>query len=366
MKTSLGENKQEYTVYMHKNKINNKVYIGQTRTSVNNRWQDGKGYKGCTLFERAINKYGWDNFEHIIVASNLTKEESCQMEKDLIALYESTNPQKGYNISTGGESGHTGVPMSKEAREKISIANKGKIVSEETRKKMSVASSKYKISDLAYIRAAEVHNIPVVQLTKDGLYVNTYVSSAEAERQTGINAADISVCRRGESKSAGGFIWVDASTYNKQPDIFFYKNDHVRPVIQLSKTGEYVAEFESCKQAQIAMNKSTSNNINQCCRGESMSAYGFIWVYKDEYDENKDYTYKRKPYANQYPVIQLDRDGNFITEFNSVQDAHKTTGINYCCICDCCKGVQQTAGGFVWKKKTSDNIELVKGGDSNG
>jgi predicted GIY-YIG superfamily endonuclease len=51
-------NENKYTIYMHKNKINGKIYIGQTRTSVNDRWQDGKGYKGCTLFDRAINKYG--------------------------------------------------------------------------------------------------------------------------------------------------------------------------------------------------------------------------------------------------------------------------------------------------------------------
>lgn len=356
MKTSLDENKQEYTVYMHKNKINNKVYIGQTRTSVNNRWQDGKGYKGCTLFERAINKYGWDNFDHIIVASNLTKEESCQMEKDLIALYESTNPQKGYNLSTGGESGHTGVPMSKEARNKISIANKGKVISEETRKKMSIASSKYKISALAYIRAVEVHSIPVVQLTKNGLYIETYSSSAEASRKTGINESTINSCcnKDGKAKSAGGFMWMRKADYdNCAKDELCYKNNHIRPIVQLDKHGSYMAEFESSAAAAKILGLKYYKNINHCLIGDSKSAYGFVWIYKDEYDANKDYSYKRNPYGNQYAVIQMDKNNNVIAEFNSVQEAHRTTGVNYSCICECCNGTQQTAGGFIWKRKNS-------------
>lgn len=61
-----------YTVYMHTNKTNLKRYIGITGQTVQERWRDGKGYKSCILFNRAIQKYGWDGFEHEIVASNLT------------------------------------------------------------------------------------------------------------------------------------------------------------------------------------------------------------------------------------------------------------------------------------------------------
>lgn len=295
-------NENKYTVYMHKNKINGKVYIGQTSTSVNHRWQEGKGYKGCTLFERAINKYGWDNFEHIIIADNLTQDVSSQMEKDLIALYDSRNPQKGYNISAGGDSGHAGVPMSAEARRKISESQKGKIVSSETRNKMSLALKGRSPSTFALQKANEVHSVEVVQLTLDGKYIDCYCSSSEASRKTGINESTINACcnNRGNNKSAGGFLWMKKVDYDANcTNNLYYKNDHIRPVIQLTKLGKYVAEFNSCKEAQKAMGKINSNNINQCCRGESKSAYGFIWVYKDEYDINKDYTYKRKPYENQ-------------------------------------------------------------------
>lgn len=356
MNTSLDKSTnmggKTYTVYIHKNKINGKVYIGQTRTPVHKRWQDGKGYKGCILFERAINKYGWDNFEHIIFADNLTKEESSQMEKDLIAQYDSTNPQKGYNISVGGDSGHTGVPMNEDARKKISEAQKGKVISQETRNKMSLAQAG-RVPIEAIQKAAELHSIPIVQLTKNGAYVARYPSAAEAERQTDIDANTINACRNGKNKSAGDFLWIAESEYNGnlKNNNFYYHNDHLRPIVQLSKSGQYIGEFPSCKAAQIAMNKRNSNSINSCCRGDTKSAYGFIWVYKDEYDENQDYSYKREPYGNQYAVIQMDLNRNFIAEFDTVKKANQATGVNYCCICECCNGTQKTAGGFIWERK---------------
>jgi len=51
-----------YTIYIHKNKINGKVYIGQTGQDPKKRWDNGNGYKTCSRFWNAIQKYGWDNF----------------------------------------------------------------------------------------------------------------------------------------------------------------------------------------------------------------------------------------------------------------------------------------------------------------
>ena len=50
--------KRNYKIYMHKNKINGKVYIGQTKQSLKNRWSNGYGYRECPKFWRAIQKYG--------------------------------------------------------------------------------------------------------------------------------------------------------------------------------------------------------------------------------------------------------------------------------------------------------------------
>ena len=56
-----------FKVYIHNNIINQKKYIGQTKQSLARRFRNGDGYKHCPHFYSAIQKYGWDNFEHYIV-----------------------------------------------------------------------------------------------------------------------------------------------------------------------------------------------------------------------------------------------------------------------------------------------------------
>lgn len=125
-----------FTVYMHKNKINGKIYIGITSQRVQGRWNNGKGYKKNGHFYRAINYYGWDNFEHIILFENLSKEDACQKEIDLIKKYNTTNPDYGYNISIGGDV-NTGWKHSDEYKNRMSEIMKNRTISDKTRKKIS-------------------------------------------------------------------------------------------------------------------------------------------------------------------------------------------------------------------------------------
>lgn len=127
---------KNYIVYMHIFP-NQKVYIGITQQEPEKRWKNGLGYDSHqTLMKKAIKKYGWQNIEHKILYRNLTKKEACNKEIELISLYDSTNKEKGYNISQGGE-GTTGVKASEESKQKNRIAHLGKKTSLETRKKIS-------------------------------------------------------------------------------------------------------------------------------------------------------------------------------------------------------------------------------------
>ena len=97
-------NEKRWVVYQHKNKTNGKSYIGITCETVQKRWgKNGYRYKEKyqPKFYRAIKKYGWDNFEHNILLSDLTYEEAIQKEKELIEFYDSYN--NGYNNTKGGE-----------------------------------------------------------------------------------------------------------------------------------------------------------------------------------------------------------------------------------------------------------------------
>ena len=111
---------KNYTVYMHICP-NGKRYIGITRQIPKYRWQNGNGYRYNKHFWNAIQKYEWNNFEHIIIENNLTKEQAENMEIELIAKYRSNESDYGYNIENGGNTIGT---HSIETKKKISENSK--------------------------------------------------------------------------------------------------------------------------------------------------------------------------------------------------------------------------------------------------
>lgn len=96
-----------YMVYMHTNTINNKKYVGITfHKNPNRRWGNGEGYKQQKRFYAAIKRYGWYSFVHEIIFDNLTETEAKSLEIKLIAEYNLTDPNYGYNVSIGGDGYH--------------------------------------------------------------------------------------------------------------------------------------------------------------------------------------------------------------------------------------------------------------------
>ena len=91
---------QKYIIYKHTNKINNKVYIGQTN-NYKKRCTPGN-YASSPYFYHAIQKYGWDNFQHQILKQNLTAEQANKQEIFYIQYYHATDNNYGYNIANGG------------------------------------------------------------------------------------------------------------------------------------------------------------------------------------------------------------------------------------------------------------------------
>lgn len=242
-----------YCVYMHINKINNKVYVGQTCQDVNRRWRhDGSGYLiqqngkyTQPLFARAILKYGWDSFEHIIWAESLTKEEANRCERLLIAMWDTRNPKHGYNIKFGGDNctlteeskkkisaAKKGTTLSEETRRKISQKlkgrvppNKGKRLSEEARRKISEAGigrhpseeTRLKMSKNNGMKKDEVrrkfsenmkgknnHESKPVLCVETGI---VYETSIEAGNALCICHSSIRKCCSGKQKTAGGYTW---------------------------------------------------------------------------------------------------------------------------------------------------------------
>lgn len=91
-------------IYIIRNTINSKVYIGQTKVSLKLRFQNhlsaarnGKDY----VIGKAIRKYGEENF-YIELLEEYTIEELNERERYWISYFNSTDNKFGYNISIGG------------------------------------------------------------------------------------------------------------------------------------------------------------------------------------------------------------------------------------------------------------------------
>lgn len=129
------------------NKIDGKKYIGQ-RKSMKFCHQDKYMGSGKKL-KCAKKHYGIENFEKLLVQYVETAEEANKQEEFWIAHYDTTNPEKGYNIAKGGEGGYwgqgfkKGEARSEETKQKIAEAmkgnthSKGKKRSEETKRKLA-------------------------------------------------------------------------------------------------------------------------------------------------------------------------------------------------------------------------------------
>ena len=124
--------KRTYCVYKHTNRANGKVYIGVTSQRPRDRWDSGWGYQKNKHFWDAIQKSGWENFDHEILFRDLTQEEAFAKEQELILEYGSSDYRKGYNCSTGGECGAVGCSGEKHHMY-------GKHHTEETRKRISLS-----------------------------------------------------------------------------------------------------------------------------------------------------------------------------------------------------------------------------------
>ena len=104
-----------YTIYKL-TAPNGKVYIGCTGQRVKRRWINGKNYTRSSLIGKAIEEYGWDNFEKEILCENLIRDGADKLEKWFIDYYDSCNPEKGYNLFYGGL--NKGIKMSEAMKQR--------------------------------------------------------------------------------------------------------------------------------------------------------------------------------------------------------------------------------------------------------
>ena len=210
--------------YRTTNSTTGDFYIGKRSTKLYSDWY-ADPYLGSGLrLNHAIKKHGKENFSKVILCYAETKDENAENEK--MFLGDLWQRDDCYNLKAGGEGGSG--PCSEEAKRKMSEAKKGKKLSEETKKKMSETKKGKKRSE-------------------------------EIKRK-------ISKAHKGKKHS----------------------KEHIKkmsealkiPVVQYSKEGEFIKEWDSATDAAEELGISRSN-ISTACRGRQKSSGGFVWRYKE-------------------------------------------------------------------------------------
>lgn len=304
-----------WLIYKHTNKLNGKVYIGQTKQSTTLRWKNGKGYlrndnHQNSVFSNAILKYGWENFTHEILENNIpTQEEANNREIFWIKHFNSYigfENSNGYNMTLGGDTGeHLGYS--------------------------------------------------VLQIDKKTLQIiNKFPSTAEAARcitnKEGNASAIRSVCE-GKKHSLGGYFWCYEKSYNElwSPKI----NKLVTPVLQIDDNYEVIRMYDSIQEA--VRQGFSGGTIVQCCLRKTRKANGYFWCYKEDYCA--DWKPAELSFKRNERIYCFEKN----TTYSCAKEAAIATGANVGKILRCCNGKERGANGYHFCYETDkENYTCLK------
>lgn len=290
-----------------------KYYVGITSAGVKVRWgSKGARYKG-QFFHRAINKYGWDNIKHEIIADHLTESEAKKFEKTLILKLKSYIDKYGYNVTFGGDDW----------------------------------ASNYK---------------PVAQYDLDGNFICSYKSLREASLKTGANHTGISHCCKGLSRQVGGFMWryiIDDIIIYKIEPYKKYKPES-NTILQYDLRGNFIREWESAKLIADTIPNVDRQNIYACCNGRTLYSAGYQWRYKDESrwfpvcDIQDEMRTKKVFY-------QYDINGNYIDCYGNAKIVQDKFGIYHTNLSAIIKDITNNyCNGFRWTSKYFEKLPDLK------
>lgn len=271
----------DYCVYKHTSP-SGKVYIGITHLLPRDRWKNGIGYRKQQLFYRAIVKYGWENFTHEIVADNLSFSDACAMEIALITEHDSTNPNKGYNVCSGG-SGAPGFVYTESLRKATSERSLKMWESPEYRRKMcEIARTKW--ANPEYV---ERHKLGMARAAQNSRFRGT---RSENAKRNWANPEYREKVSRGQK-----IAWTDERRQAaREAMLHQVVTDDMKTKISEAKiqhsgvsvrkidpqSGIVVQTYRAVQEAARETGIS-AGNITRCCKGRTQHAGGYRWEYAE-------------------------------------------------------------------------------------
>lgn len=334
-------------IYIIRNTINDKVYIGQTTQNIRDRWLKHKSDSkhNNTKFYHAINKYGIENFYCEILEDNVAREDLDDRERFWITYYDSYN--FGYNSTLGGQDhptdfdpalilekwneGYSETEISKILnlsldRVSRSLIHQLDITPEEINERKKKYMQKYSDDQLLeyWQQGFGIYQIYVQygggkELIKKRL-INLGVSIEEIENRT------------------------------KKNQQITMQNNRLKfdtPIFQFDLSGNLINVFSSIKEASIATQTDRSS-ISHCALGDCPTAHGYVWLYKNDPEKAKQQASRiksNKKIVNQYDI----KTHAFISSFESISAASRAVKAkSSSTISAACNKGGGNAYGFYW------------------
>ena len=287
-------------IYKITNRVNGKVYIGQTVQDFERRYCiKGEGVERVYLRHKMLKEYGYGYNKHLLESFEKYGVDNFELNKyfdfafsrdelnikEVMWINYYNSYRNGYNNNLGGKgnSGFDGL----------------KGINNPSGRK-------------------------IVQISLNGEFIREWDYIVEVENSLGILRSDICGVCSGDKKSAGGFMWRYVEDYNK--DIQPYKKEtNAIPVIQLSLDGKYIDRFNSIIEAG-KRTRLDYKSISGACSSNRKSYGGHIWVKECEYDKNKNYSYEMPKKGVSKSITMYDINMNKIKTYKSINEAYKETG----------------------------------------
>lgn len=341
----ISDDKYVGWIYMILNKVNGKIYVGQTydKLGYKARWGKHKSklrgnYHDNSHLQSAWNKYGEDNFEFILLHElEFNNEENMKRELNIIEIYyiyewDLLNDEFGYNISKGGNTGSSYIgedhPMY------------GKTHLKKSKEKMS--KNHANVEGVKNPRAKQIKMLD--KDTKELIKIFDCIADANEFLGKDRNAYSIYSCLRGKYSTAYGYSWEYVDDIKRGN----YNNKRKVAKIDIN-TNEIIRVYDTIAEANkdITGNR-RSSGISSCINGKQYTAFGFKWKVIEE-----DKT-----------IIMIDKDNfNILNIFNNAKEANNFIGKSYCDdnILSCVRGERETAWGYKWRSIDEEyNIKYTK------
>lgn len=192
-------------IYKITNKINGKIYIGQTIHTLQRRINQ---HLSCNSFliSKALKKYSIDNFIIEEIYHSFDRYDLDTKEQYFISYYSCMSPF-GYNLTSGGNTKKT---YSEETRKKLSLAKKGKKC---LKKSLSMLGHKDSLLTREK-KARSLGTIPFLVIRKiDNTIVGKFSCQGICAEQLNLDYTCISRCLKKERQSHKGYLFIKELDY---------------------------------------------------------------------------------------------------------------------------------------------------------